>query len=299
MSRSETYVTTDEGVRLFVETRGDGPQPVIVPNGIYLIDDFAPLIPGRTLIFYDPRNRGRSDRVEDVSTVARGVLQDVSDLDAVRRSFGIAKASLIGHSYVGFLVALYARAYPDAVERVVQMGPMEPHPGKIYPAHLTCADDTSRDVFRRLGELQPERASLDPAEFCRRAWAILRFLYVVDPADADLIRWGRCDLPNERGFMKYWTEVVLPSIRNLEPIEERAAKVEAPVLIIHGTKDRSAPYGGGREWALLLPNARLVTVDDAGHAPWIEAPAMVFGAMAAFLDGRWPETASKIESLEP
>ena len=38
-----------------------------------------------------------------------------------------------------------------------------------------------------------------------------------------------------------------------------------PVLTIHGRKDRNAPYGAGREWASLLPNARLLTLDRAAH----------------------------------
>src|SRR5437667_10930358 len=39
-------------------------------------------------------------------------------------------------------------------------------------------------------------------------------------------------------------------------------------LTVHGTKDRSSPYGGGREWALMLPNARLLTIENVAHAPW-------------------------------
>jgi pimeloyl-ACP methyl ester carboxylesterase len=38
-----------------------------------------------------------------------------------------------------------------------------------------------------------------------------------------------------------------------------------PVLTIHGTKDRNAPYGSGREWAFNLPNARLLTIKGGAH----------------------------------
>jgi pimeloyl-ACP methyl ester carboxylesterase len=41
----------------------------------------------------------------------------------------------------------------------------------------------------------------------------------------------------------------------------------------------------------LLPNARLPTVENAAHVPWIEAPGRVFGAIRTFLDGAWPEGA--------
>lgn len=33
----------------------------------------------------------------------------------------------------------------------------------------------------------------------------------------------------------------------------------------------------------MLPNARLVTIDNAAHAPWVEAPDEVFGAIDEFL----------------
>ena len=88
--------------------------------------------------------------------------------------------------------------------------------------------------------------------------------------------------------MKNWIQHIVPSMQRLNLAAEDTAKVKAPVLIVHGTKDRSAPYGGGREWALMLPDARLVTVEDSAHAPWIEAPALVFDSLKIFLDGAWP-----------
>jgi hypothetical protein len=42
-----------------------------------------------------------------------------------------------------------------------------------------------------------------------------------------------------------------------------------------------------------------VTVENAGHAPWIEAPEKVFGAIETFLGGAWPETARSVKSLDP
>ena len=294
---TEGRLVTDDGVRLFFVTRGDGPQKVLIPNGMHLLDDFEPLVPGRTLIFYDVRNRGRSDRVQDGGELLGGIPHDALDLEAVRRHFGLDKAQLIGHSYMGLMVILYAMKYPARVDRIVQIGPMEPEPGKAYPAHLTGADATLGAVMAELGQLQKERESTDPEEFCRKAWRVLCRIYVVDPKDAHRTNWGRCDLPNERSFMKYWNEVVLPSIRTLDFRGEALVGVEVPVLTIHGRKDRSAPYGGGREWALRLPNARLVTVENAGHAPWIEAPETVFAAIRGFLGGEWPKAAQKVESL--
>ena len=200
---------------------------------------------------------------------------------------------------MGLMVVLYARAHGQHVGRVVQVGAMEPFAGKEYPAHLTAADDVLRDALARLAPLQKERELYDPVDLCRKAWALLRPIYVVDPADADKVRWDRCELPNERGFFKYWMGCLLPSIRALDLRAEELARVNAPVLTIHGRRDRSAPYGGGREWARLLPNARLLTLDNAGHAPWVEARERVLGALECFLAGGWPAGVEMVRALDP
>ena len=280
-----SFITTDDRVHLHFETRGSGPR-IVIPNGIISLNDFAALAADYTLIAYDPRNRGRSDQTADGA-----IGRDVEDLECVRRHFEIDQVNLIGHSYVGLLVALYAMRYPSCVNRVVQIGPMETFAGRQYPPELSNNDGLMAQIFGKLGQLYQTRTTEDDVEMCRKAWAILGPLYVTDPADAArVVDWGRCDLPNERAFM-YWTQRLLPSIQSLR-ISEEASKAVAPVLTIHGTKDRNAPYGGGRDWVAMLPNACLLTVEGAAHAPWIEAPEKVFGAMRTFFAGEWPEAAA-------
>ena len=73
------------------------------------------------------------------------------------------------------------------------------------------------------------------------------------------------------------------------------AKVAMPVLTIHGTRDRNAPYGAGREWASHLPVARLLTIPGAAHMPWIDQPDLVFRAIDTFLKGQWPAGAELVK----
>jgi pimeloyl-ACP methyl ester carboxylesterase len=298
MQPDEGYVTTEDGVRLYFRILGEGPSTVLFPNGFDLLDDFRYLAGDRRLAVFDLRNRGFSDPVQDASKLKAGVHNDVEDLEAVRRHLGADAIDILGHSYVGLTVALYAIKHGARVRRVVQLGPTGPFPAKQYPEPLSFADGTLQEVFAALEPLRKERGSADPVELCRRFWSVLRRIYVADAADADRIRWGRCDLPNERGFMSYWMEHVWPSLLGLNLTAEEIAGVAVPVLTVHGMKDRSAPYGGGREWALLLPEARLVTVRNGAHAPWIEAPEQVFGAIETFLNGAWPEGAEAVGSLE-
>jgi pimeloyl-ACP methyl ester carboxylesterase len=126
MKTVDGYVTAEDGVRLFYRQIGDGP-PVILPNGMHLLEDSERLAASRTLIFYDVRNRGLSDPVTGAVTLKRGILQDAADLETVRRHFQIERIGVIAHSYIGVLLGLYAREHPERVNRIVMIGPMQPN----------------------------------------------------------------------------------------------------------------------------------------------------------------------------
>jgi pimeloyl-ACP methyl ester carboxylesterase len=292
------YITMDDDVRLFYQKLGSGPEVVVILNGFSLLDDFKYLESGRTIIALDLRHRGRSDFISDSSKLKRGIHQDVDDLESVRRHFAIDQMRLLAHSYAGMIVILYAVKYPSHVRRIVQIGSIPPDHAKQYPAHLMNADATLQEFFAKIQELEKERSSMDPVTHCKKFWSFLRLIYVYDAADADKLRWENCDLPTELNLMSYWLGHLFPSIQTVKLTKEDLARVEMPVLIVHGRHDRSAPYGGARDWALQLPNARLVTVKDAAHAPWIEA-SDVYGSVEIFLDGAWPDTAETLDSLDP
>jgi pimeloyl-ACP methyl ester carboxylesterase len=283
-------------VRLFYQKVGSGGQLVLIPNGIFLFEEFSYLADGRTLVFYDVRNRGRSDTIADPLKLARGILNDVDDMEAVRRHFGVEQVDLIGHSYMGLMVGLYAMKHPAHVNRVVQIGPMQPYADRQYPPHLKYVDATTGEVFSTLGQIQKDGLTGSPEEICKKFSAVLARLCVFNAADAHKVDWGRCELLNESGFMPYWMGNLMPSIQKLQISAEEAADMKAPVLVVHGDKDRNAAYGGGREWALLWPDARLVTVKNAAHAPWIEGP-QVLEDIQTFLNGAWPEQARKVTAL--
>ena len=44
-------------------------------------------------------------------------------------------------------------------------------------------------------------------------------------------------------------------------------KISVPVLTIHGTYDRNAPYEGGKQWATTLPNVVPCTLSTVTVAP--------------------------------
>jgi pimeloyl-ACP methyl ester carboxylesterase len=286
MHAIETFVTMPDGIRLF--TRIVDPPPaspdrptLLIPNGIIYLEDFAPLARTHRLVAYDLRNRGASDPAP-ASPTARGVLDDVDDLEQLRASLGITRCATLGHSYVGLVVALHAMRHPGSIERVVMIGAPPPDAAATYPPELAYTDEVLPAAFAELGRLQQAHAGGEPEALFRAAWDALRPIYVANPANASKIRWGRAELANERAFLAYWTATVLPSIQALRLAPADLAALTAPVLVVHGRKDRSAPFGAALDWVARLPAARLLEVPDAAHAPWLEDPA-VLPEIAAFL----------------
>jgi pimeloyl-ACP methyl ester carboxylesterase len=297
MSLTEGYLSTPDGIRLFFQKIGTGLDVVIVPNATYMFDDFSHLAEHRTIVFYDLRNRGRSDAVTDEAKLKRGIHNDVDDLETIRKHFGAASVTVLGHSYLGFVVALYAMQYPQHVNRVIQIGAGQPLPGKQYPPNLRGADSILAETNSKLMELQNKGPSGNPEEFGRKMWSLMKPLYVANPDDAGKIRWSVEHLANESfiRLMTYYATCLLPSMQNTNLAADDFARAKMPVLTIHGTRDRQAPYGGARDWASMLPNARLVTIEGAAHLPWIESPEKVFDSIHTFLNGEWPELAERID----
>jgi pimeloyl-ACP methyl ester carboxylesterase len=248
------------------------------------VNTHVPIAEDRTVVFYDARHRGKSDAVADPPAQTPGVERDVEDLETVRRHLGLESIDLIGHSYIGLMVALYTRAHARRVRRLVQIGPMPPAPKTQYPTHLKNEDETYVRVLSDLASMQNDPKPDDPVERCEKFWSILSALYVADPGDAHRARWGRCDQPNERNAFRYWMTYLMPSLQQVDIRPDDVAHVRAPALIVHGTMDRSSPYGGALDWARTWPHARLLTVEQAAHAPWIESPGLVFDGIRRFLD---------------
>lgn len=288
---TDGYITTDDGVRLYFECLGAGERLLLVPNGIPFLEHLHSLARSRRVVAFDARNRGRSDRVTDEARLVRELDFEVEDIDAVRRGFGAGEVDVLGHSYVALLAVLYAMRFPAHVGRVIQMGPPGPDGAATYPLERPEDIAVRQDVLARLAACVAQSPA-SAGQWRGQLWDVLRPLYVVDPADVGkLDAFDRSSLETERHAFEFLHARVIPALGALRLGAADLATVRIPVLTIHGRRDRSAPYSAGCEWVRLLPNARLVSVEDAGHMPWIEAPGEVLGAAATFLAGQWPASA--------
>jgi pimeloyl-ACP methyl ester carboxylesterase len=294
------YVSGPDGVKLYYERIGSGPRTLIVPGRLFLSRDLQPLAKRHTVILYDMRNRGRSSSVSDGALLT--IQKDVEDLEAVRRHFKVEKFVPVGYSYLGFMVVLYAMAHQDHVDRLVQIGPVPRKFGTEYPASLAHHDSVpivDSATATRLDSLGKSAWAEDhQQELCEEQRDAYSARLVGDPVHVSRLM-DPCGMPNEwpaslaRHFQYHFG-----AVQELDVPRESVARVRVPVLTVHGTWDRNAPYASGREWAMTLPNARLLTIEGAAHQLTADAPEVVIPAIDGFVDGKWPAGAEQVTALE-
>jgi pimeloyl-ACP methyl ester carboxylesterase/ketosteroid isomerase-like protein len=297
----EGDATAEDGVKLHYKKAGNGTITVIIPLSFIVYDDFKQLADIATVITYDMRGRGRSSPLKSLDSVT--IQQDVRDLETIRAHFRVDQFVPVGFSYLGLMVAMYTIDHPERVARLVQIGPVPRKAGTQYPKRLSNGMGDVFDVAEDTNKWREMKAQgmaeSAPREFCEADAKVFRLILIGNPAHASRIK-SNCDFPNEWPVNadKHFEHLFM-SMNTVNITAADLAKITMPALVIHGTKDRNAPYGSGREWAMSLPDARLVTVDGAAHVSWADDPIAVFGSLREFLRGNWPLTAEKVTVLDP
>lgn len=68
-----------------------------------------------------------------------------------------------------------------------------------------------------------------------------------------------------------------------ELVTEKLGAINIPTLVVWGGDDELVPLADGRDFEAKIPNAKLVIVQDCGHAPSLEKPFEFVAAVEAFL----------------
>lgn len=290
------YVVTPDSARLYFRVAGVRGDTVIAIHGGPGVDlesiaaDFAPLARRHVVIFYDQRGAGRSTLPVDTTTL--NAAQQVLDLEAVRRHFGLARVTLVAHSYGPLLAATYAIAHPDVVRGMVFFNPVPPRLGdfwKRFGQTMQARLDSAQlarlaDASRRLAD-----TTADARTACRDYWAVLLRPRLTDPdRTLPLVKSDLCasDPAGIRYGLTVTNRRVMGSYRAWD-LRAALAEVRAPTLVVHG-EDDAIPMDLVQEWTTALPHARLLRVAHASHFTYAERPKLVWPAVERFLRGVAP-----------
>jgi pimeloyl-ACP methyl ester carboxylesterase len=216
------------------------------------------------VVRYDYYGRGYSDRPDIAYGQDLYVRQLVELLEALHVEVPV---DLAGLSFGGSVITSVADRYPDRVRSLVFVDPAFRTP---QPVSMLAS--------------MPAAWSFLAALFDERGWADGQLQDFVHPDRFPEWPERYREQLQFRGFRRArLSDLVTNADFDQRPELERVGRAERPVLVVWGRQDPNVPFEFNAALLKAMPRARLVAVDDAGHLPQWEQPAIVNEAIVAFL----------------
>ena len=283
---SHHYVDNN-GVKIHYVKAGSGPLVVMVhgfPDYWYswrhqmngLKKDF-------TVVAMDQRGYNRSDQPDGVDAYAMPNL--VSDVVAVIRDTGAAKATVVGHDWGGPTAYALAAAHPEAVKRLVIID--VPIPG--------CGSDFSQGGRRWHHQfhmtLDLPEALTAGREDVYLSWFYRTFAYRPDAInDVDLKEYVRTY--SQPGAMRAGFNLYRAAAQDVEDNQANIARQKLPMPVLTVSGGKSYPHARGRisetEDSLkrVAKYVRSEIAPESGHFVPEEAPEFLNERLlASFAEG--------------
>jgi haloalkane dehalogenase len=257
-----------------------GEEPAIVlmhgfPDDHRIYDKLVSHLSPRRVVVFDWLGYGRSDRTEKVGASSE---EHGSELRAVLDGLDITRAVLVGHDASGPDAVVFAVLHPERVAHLVLLNTIFGHRPSLKlpemirlladPAFNALADAMINDEAQRLWLLQHTATqwgmdALDPEGVAVRS--ILPQFF------------GDADQPDAIAAIRAWTAELFDALDEQDALIDSGAlrRLEVPVSVIFGEKDRYLTATLGAEIAALFTEPSLHLVQDAGHWPQHDQPEVV------------------------
>ena len=289
MKQQVRFCIAPDGVRLAYAVHGNGPPVVRTATWLtnlefdwqspvwrHWLDELGN---GRTLVRYDERGCGLSDReVGDLSVDAW-----VADLETVVDAVGLDQFALLGVSQGAAIAIVYATRHPERLTHLILYG------GYARGRKLR---DERLDEEALISAIRAGWTSREPT--FRRVFSML-FLPEATP---EQMAWFD-DLQQHSTSAEIAAR--LYDARGNIDVVELLPQVTTKTLVLHARDDRVVPVDEGRLLGSLIPDAALVLLKSANHILLADEPAWerFKSEVNGFLGTRQepPETAIETLSL--
>lgn len=245
---------------------GEGDNTLIIIHGLFgSLDNWATLgkafATDRQVYLIDQRNHGKSPHSNEFSYEHMA-----EDLEGFMNSHNIKKAVILGHSMGGKTAMKFAMKFPERIEKLIiaDIGP------KYYPPHhqkiIEALESVDMDTIKSRGDAEStmKKHISDPG--------IMMFLMKNITRKGNHYAW-KMNLP-----------VIIKNIDNVGEGLELEEEYKGSTLFVRGSK---SDYILDTDWEGIydcFPNAKLATIDNAGHWLHAEQPKSFFDTIEAYIN---------------
>jgi pimeloyl-ACP methyl ester carboxylesterase len=251
------------GCQLHYTDFGQG-QPVLLVHGLgSSVADWELQIPVLAqryrVLAIDLRGHGRSDKPREAYSIAGFA----ADLLALLDHLELARVHLVGISMGGMVGFQLAVDHPERLHSltIVNSGP------EVKADSLRARIEIGkRWLFSRVLSMQQLASVLGQRLFPKADQAGLR--------EKMLVRWPQND---KRAYLASLDAIIGWGVR------ERLAAIRCPTLVVAADRDYT-PVAHKQAWCREIAGARLVVVEDSGHATPLDQPQRFNAVLCEFLD---------------
>jgi pimeloyl-ACP methyl ester carboxylesterase len=228
-------------------------------------------IAGLHTIAMDLPGFGLSDKPEDTDYTIEQFVRFVADFIqqvglAKDKEFSSSKTSIVGHSLGGYIAAQLAVEHPELVDKLVLIDTsgMLDGPTPLLQQYLDAAMSPTKESVRAVFE----QLVADPIRIPDAL--VDGFIYRISQPGA------------KHAFKSAFDNSVYSQI-GTDRLKQIGGDNKIPVLIIWGMQDKLIPLNYFKILHEAIEGSKVEIVEDAGHAPFAEKPAIVCELLHRFL----------------
>ncbi len=251
------------------------------------------------MVYLDERGSGESERPwrGDYSLPTM-----VADIEGLRRSLGVRRMVVAGHSFGGTLAVEYAQQHPEHVARLILIDA-----AVDLPAAMATWVQALHDHFPQAYAAAERSAAgkalqaVPPGDSCALSRARMNFVGAGTSAMPDgqvfhdyqqfhvaaaKAEQARLDAQSGlRNTGEIGAALLAPTSDFLCYTVRHPERLDMPTLILVGAHDRAVGVAPQQALAKKLAHAQLVVFKDSAHFPYQEQPAVFLQAVTTFMAG--------------
>jgi pimeloyl-ACP methyl ester carboxylesterase len=254
---------------------GEGP-PVVFVHGLSgtwqnWLENLPYFAQKRRCIAMDLPGFGHSEMPSEKISISGYARQ----VDALCDQLELGRCIVVGNSMGGFVTAEIGIRHPERVERACL----------VAAAGISITNLRRRPVLtaaRIVGALGAASAAQSRVMVSRPhlRWFFTNFVFRHPSRIAPDLMYEQVRGAGRPGFVD-----ALDALTSYD-FRDRLPEIKAPTLIIWGEHDMLVPVKDAHEFERLIPQSRTVILDDTGHVPMLERPAVFNELLEDFVEGR-------------